>query len=74
MSIFTGVMLLSYILVRLLTKGPCDTFEGMTGFEVEKYKGVWYEINRDKSILFETGDCVTAEYGTDGSYVSVTNT
>ena len=58
----------------MLTKGPCEAFEGNSSFEVEKYKGVWYEINRDKSITFESGDCVTAQYGDDGSYVSVTNT
>jgi len=29
---------------------------------VTQYTGTWYEIARDKSIKFETGDCVSAKY------------
>lgn len=73
MSIFTAVMLVGYG-VLLVTKRPCEHFSGTSNFEVAKYKGSWYELKRDKANFFETGECVTAEYGDDGSYVSVKNT
>ena len=74
MTAFTVLNLAGYFALRVGTVGPCDHFEGVKGLEVAKYKGTWYELQRDKSITFETGKCVTAEYGDDGDYVSVTNT
>ena len=76
MSTFTSVMLTSYIVMAILF-GPCPNTEPMDKFEVAKYKGTWYELQRDKDISFETGTCVTATYGTDSDnadYVSVDNT
>ena len=31
-------------------------------FDLNQYLGVWYEQKRDKSILFEYGECVQAGY------------
>ena len=73
MSIFTGTLLTAYIVLALIY-GPCPNTEYMDKFEVDRYKGTWYELQRDKDIAFEEGTCVTATYGTDGDYVSVDNT
>ena len=31
-------------------------------FEAEKYTGTWHEFQRSKSIPFEEGECITADY------------
>ena len=37
-------------------------------FDLNQYLGVWYEQRRDKSVLYEYGECVQAGYlqGQDG--------
>jgi lipocalin len=42
--------------------GPCPKVQVMQNFNVDSYIGVWYEQVRDKSIWYETGDCVQAKY------------
>ena len=76
MSIITGFNMIVYLYLRLATVGPCSHFAGTynADFDVEKFKGSWYELKRDVNIRFETGECVTAEYGDKGKLVSVTNT
>ena len=73
MSTFTAVMLTGWVVLAILF-GPCPNTEYMDKFEVDRYKGTWYELMRDENIAFESGTCVTAKYGTDGDYVSVDNT
>ena len=73
-SIVTAVNWLGWGFLVVNTGGGCPHFPGWKGFDVEKYKGTWYELQRDKDIMFEEGDCITAEYGDDGKYVSVKNT
>ena len=76
MSTITACNVLIYLYFRLATVGPCGYFPGTMNadFEVEKYKGSWYELKRDVNNFFETGECITAEYGDKGKYVSVKNT
>ena len=44
--------------------GPCPTPpETVKNFDLEQYKGNWYEIYRDKDVWYELGDhCVTATW------------
>jgi len=52
----------------------CQNPSVQQDFLLDAYLGQWYEIARDKSISFETGDCVNATYGTlDDTYISVRN-
>ena len=74
MSGFTLAMLAGYATLRTIT-GICPHYEALESFDVERFKGVWYELQRDTSIMFETGDCVTAQYGDrEQGGVSVQNT
>lgn len=54
--------------------GPCAVVPVVQNFDLHRYLGRWYEIERFFA-PFQTGDCVTADYGllTNGS-VSVVNT
>lgn len=42
--------------------GACPVAKAVESLDVKNYVGLWYEIARDSSISFETGDCVTAQY------------
>jgi apolipoprotein D and lipocalin family protein len=54
--------------------GPCPTADAVKKLDVKSYVGLWYEIARDASITFETGDCVTAQYALqDDGKLSVKN-
>ena len=61
MSILTGVFFVSYIVLRSTTL-QCTRPELQKNFDPDQYLGVWYELRRDKSIPYETGECVTAQY------------
>ena len=77
MTIFTALMFFGYIILSIVSGGACPHFEGLESFEVDRYKGVWYELQRDTNIRFETGECITAQYETydkNPAYVSVENT
>ena len=55
--------------------GPCPKAQVMQNFVLDSYLGVWYEQVRDKSIKYETGDCVQAKYTKIGDgKVEVRNT
>jgi len=45
-----------------LSFGRCPEPSLKAGFDKTQYIGVWYEYARDKSILFEYGDCSQAYY------------
>ena len=62
MAGFTVLMLGGYIAIRSTT-GVCSHYEPIEDFDVERFKGIWYELQRDSSIMFESGECVTAQYG-----------
>ena len=55
--------------------GKCPAISTIHDLDISKYQGRWYEIQRDKSMIFELGlDCVTATYGLkDDGLVSVYN-
>lgn len=54
--------------------GWCPEPELHASFDVNQYVGTWYEIRRDKSILFEYGDCVQARYSLrDDGLIKVQN-
>ena len=77
MSAFTGVMLGGYTVLSVITGGSCPIYEPLDSFDPDQFKGVWYELQRDAEISFETGECITAQYGTyakNDRYVSVENT
>ena len=42
--------------------GRCPTPAKVQNFDLNRYLGIWYENFRDKSIPFESGDCVMAQY------------
>ena len=42
--------------------GWCPDMSTKANFNVDQYAGKWYEQKRDKSILFEYGDCVQVGY------------
>lgn len=53
-----------------LSKGKCVNPPLQANFDISKYTGLWYEIERDAAFIFsEGGECVTAQYSanTDGS-------
>ena len=75
MSVATGFFFSTYVGLRIAI-GSCPTYEPIEDFYAESYKGIWYEMQRDKSIPFETGDCVTVQYEdtNDPAKISVENT
>ena len=74
MSVATGVFFSTYVGLRIAI-GSCPTYEPIEDFDAENFKGIWYEMQRDKS-FFATGECITAEYGDteDAAKISVKNT
>lgn len=42
--------------------GGCPNAQPQQNFDLDRYLGRWYETYRSKSISFEDGECVTAEY------------
>ena len=62
MSVATGFFFSTYVGLRIAL-GSCPAYDPIDGFDSDRYKGVWYEMQRDTSMTAETGECVTAEYG-----------
>ena len=77
MSVATSIFLSGYLTLRTVS-GICYAYDPIEDFDAAKFKGVWYELQRDVDIFFETGECVTAEYGDydgdEANYVSIVNT
>ena len=75
MSVFTGLSLSTYLGFRI-GLGTCSRYEPIEDFDAARFKGVWYELQRDSEISFEDGECVTAQYGDTDSEakIRVTNT
>mmetsp|Transcript_31003 Transcript_31003/g.22531 ORF Transcript_31003/g.22531 Transcript_31003/m.22531 type:complete len:107 (+) Transcript_31003:25-345(+) len=64
-----------YIWFRNDSNRKCSYPDGATNFDVTKYYGRWYEIVRDSTIQYETGECVTADYSAEANgHVHVKNT
>ena len=75
MTIAISLQMVGYISFRV-AYGSCGRYDPIEDFDAEAFKGTWFELLRSKNIFFETGDCITAEYG-DTEYdtkVTVTNT
>ena len=65
-----------YLILRW-TGTSCESHDTVSAFDVASYMGLWYEFARSKSIPFETGECITAQYSLnsdDSREVKVTNT
>ena len=45
--------------------GWCPSPALQSGFDLSQYTGVWFEQKRDKSILYEYGECVQAGYSSN---------
>ena len=74
MSALTGCVFVGYVTLRTVGDGLCPRPELVQNFDSDRYLGVWYELRRDKEIVFETGECVTAEYSlNDDGTVKVDN-
>ncbi|TNV75733.1 hypothetical protein FGO68_gene6621 [Halteria grandinella] len=55
--------------------GFCPEPALQSSFDIDQYVGTWYEIARDKNIIFEYGDCTQARYTKmDDGKVQVFNT
>ena len=69
----TAVIWTAYIALRIIV-GQCPKPKLVENYDPDAYLGIWYELRRDESIPFETGECVTAQYrlNDDGS-IRVTN-
>ena len=69
MGIATGVVFLTYIVLRAFVSLQCPNPSLKDPYDADKYLGIWYELRRDTRIPFETGECVTAQYSknSDGS-------
>ena len=61
-KILTSVAVMTLALVREVSCGwafgACPKAEVKQGFILDNYVGMWYEKVRDKSVWYETGDCV----------------
>ncbi|XP_045481706.1 apolipoprotein D-like [Harmonia axyridis] len=62
MSLIILVLLLYVVQAQVPFLGPCPNVTSMEGFQVEKYLGKWYEIERYFAVFEFAGKCVTAEY------------
>ena len=59
MTVATGILTVAYLYGRVISD-VCPNYEPLDSFDVAKFTGVWYELQRDESIRFQTGECVTA--------------
>ena len=54
--------------------GWCPDMPTKAAFDLNQYTGVWYEQKRDKTILYEYGECVQAGYSRrDDGLINVHN-
>ena len=73
MTGLTALVFITYLATRV-TVGSCPNPALVENFNPESYLGIWYELRRDKEIVFETGECVTAQYSlNDNGTVKVDN-
>ena len=73
-SALTGLIWIGYFIARLTVGGNCERPELMESFDKAKYLGVWYEMYRSKTVLFEEDDCATATYvELPNNYIEVNN-
>ena len=81
MSTKTTLMTVGVMTLALLNQvqcawnwGWCPEMPTKASFDLNQYTGVWYEQKRDKSILFEYGECVQAGYSKrDDGLINVHN-
>ena len=73
-TIVSGILIGGWLTLILLNS-PCDNPALQANFDVKRYTGTWYELQRSQLIPFESGECVTARYTAqpDGS-IEVKNT
>ena len=48
--------------ILAISSEDCPEFALQPDFDPLKYTGVWYEFARDKTIPFESGDCIKVWY------------
>ena len=65
-NVITSAVVMTLALVQEVSCGwewgPCPKTPVMQNFNLNSYTGMWYEQVRDKSVWYETGDCVQARY------------
>ena len=54
-SVILIVALSASVSGKYIWGGDCPKFETIDNFELDKYGGLWYEIQHDKDIPFEIG-------------------
>ena len=61
--------------ILILNAEPCpDHIRPMPTFDVQKYKGTWYELYRVKATNYgQSGNCTVAKYGNHPDGISVWN-
>ena len=73
MGVGTALLYSAYIALRV-TVGTCARPELVQDFDSDAYLGIWYELRRDLSNPYESGECVTAQYSlNDDGSVKVDN-
>ena len=45
-----------------LSAGWCPSVQIQKNFDMDRYKGIWYQEVRDKDIIYENGRCNVVEY------------
>ena len=67
--IFAVVCLANEAFGQVIQKGKCPNHPVVQNFDITKYLGRWYEIQRYESFMYPRGECVTADYNLqpDGS-------
>ena len=74
--IFIGSILLAISVGQVfsISNGKCAKFDVIPNFDLNKYAGKWYEIERYDYIFEFNLECVTAEYAVKNStHISVRN-
>ena len=68
---FSKTMLFASLMIlgadASIRRGGCPDFTRQENFDLEAYRGQWYEAVRDRGTIFEVGaKCVTAKYTDNG--------
>ena len=70
----TALLAGGYVYQRSTSESCPSPIPLQQDFNLTEYLGTWHEMKRSKNIIFEKGDCVTADYALKSNgYVSVLN-
>jgi lipocalin len=73
-AIFSFLVTIHLASCQIQGLGPCPTVEVVKNFDVKKYTGLWYEVQKYPNFFSRGAKCITANYQlkADGT-VSVNN-